>query len=212
MDGYEFMMVNTNKKSVAVDLKSEGGREIVRKLIAVSDVLVENYQKGTIEKFGLDYESVRKINPRLIYACSRGYGETGPYSPYGSNAGVNNGMSAWTHASWQYNGAPGTKPVGIGDEAGGISMAVGILAALHAREHTGKGQKIEISMQEAVFGIHGQHVPRTLYRQQDRLPTDPGERRLFHASATRDHRCELEETRSDNGARRLTGGSAVCHC
>ena len=153
VDGYEFMMVNTNKKSVAVDLKTEEGREIVRKLIAVSDVLVENYQKGTIEKFGLDYESVRKINPRLIYACSRGYGETGPYSTYGSNAGVNNGMSAWTHASWQYNGAPGTKPVGIGDEAGGISMAVGILAALHARERTGKGQKIEISMQEAVLGF-----------------------------------------------------------
>ncbi len=152
-DSYEFMMVNTNKKSVAVDLKSEGGREIVRKLIAISDVLVENYQKGTMERFGLDYESVRQINPRLIYACSRGYGETGPYSPYGSNAGVNNGMSAWTHASWQYSGAPGTKPLGIGDEAGGISMVVGILAALHAREHTGKGQKIEISMQEAVLGF-----------------------------------------------------------
>ena len=80
-DSYEFMMVNTNKKSVAVDLKTEGGREIVRKLIAVSDVLVENYQKGTVEKFGLDYESVRQINPRLIYACSRGYGETGASDP-----------------------------------------------------------------------------------------------------------------------------------
>ena len=62
-------------------------------------------------------------------------------------------MSAWTHASWQYSDAPGTKPIGIGDEAAGISMVVGILAALHARERTGKGQKIEISMQEAVLGF-----------------------------------------------------------
>ncbi len=153
VDSYEFMMVNTNKKSVAVDLKSEGGREIVRRLIAISDVLVENYQKGTMERFGLDYESVRQINPKLIYACSRGYGETGPYSPYGSNAGVNNGMSAWTDSAWKLSGALGTKPLGIGDEAGGISMAVGILAALHARERNGKGQKIEISMQEAAMGF-----------------------------------------------------------
>ncbi len=152
-DSYEFMMVNTNKKSVAVNLTTEGGRDIVRRLIAISDVLVENYQKGTVEKFGLDYDSVRAINPKLIYACSRGYGETGPYAPYGSTAGVNNGMSAWTHASWQYSDAPGTKPIGIGDEAAGISMVVGILAALHARERTGKGQKIEISMQEAVLGF-----------------------------------------------------------
>src|SRR5207249_3577084 len=136
-----------------VNLKTEEGRDIVRRLIAVSDVLVENYQKGTIESFGLDYESVRQINPRLIYACSRGYGESGPYAPYGSNAGVNNGMAGWTHAAWEHSGAPGTKALGIGDEAGGVSMAIGILAALHDRERTGEGQKIVVSMQEALLGF-----------------------------------------------------------
>ena len=152
-DGYEFMMVNTNKKSILVDLKTEDGRDVVRRLIAVSDVLVENYQKGTMEKFGLDYESIKSINPRLIYACSRGYGEAGPYAPYGSNAGVNNGMAGWTHAAWELNGAPGTKALGIGDEAGGVSLVIGILGALHARERTGRGQKIEVAMQEAVLGF-----------------------------------------------------------
>jgi len=152
-DGYEFMMVNTNKKSVVVNLKTEQGREIVRRLIAISDVLVENYQKGTMEEFGLDYEAVRRINPRLVYACSRGYGETGPYAPYGSNAGVNNGMAGWTQAAWELNGAPGTKALGIGDEAGGVSMAIGILAALHDRERTGQGQQIVVSMQEALLGF-----------------------------------------------------------
>src|SRR5438874_4761753 len=152
-DGYEFMMVNTNKKSVVVNLKTEQGREIVRRLIAISDVLVENYQKGTMEEFGLDYETIRGINPRLIYACSRGYGETGPYAPYGSNAGVNNGMAGWTHAAWELNDAWGTKALGIGDEAGGVSMAVGILGALYSRTQTGEGQKIEVAMQEAVLGF-----------------------------------------------------------
>src|SRR6266545_1342368 len=152
-DGYEFQVVGENKKSISIDLRTEKGVDVARRLIAVSDVLVENYQKGTIEKFGLDYESVRQINPRLIYACSRGYGEWGPYSYYGNNAGTNNGMAGWTSTAWGYNKAPGTKALGIGDEAGGVSMTVGILAALHARERTGQGQKIEISMQEAVLGF-----------------------------------------------------------
>jgi crotonobetainyl-CoA:carnitine CoA-transferase CaiB-like acyl-CoA transferase len=152
-DGYEFLWVNTNKKSIMIDLRTERGIEVAKRIVAVSDVLVENYQKGTMEKFGLDYESVRKINPRLIYAFSRGYGESGLYSPYGSNAGVNNGMAGWTHSAWELNDAWGTKALGIGDEAGGVSMTVGILAALYAREQTGQGQKIEVSMQEAVLGF-----------------------------------------------------------
>ncbi len=152
-DGYEFLMVNTNKKSIMIDLKTERGGELARRLAAVSDVLVENYQKGNMERFGLGYETIRAINPRIIYACSRGYGEDGPYAAYGSNAGVNNGMAGWTHSAWQSNGAWGTKVQGIGDEAGGISMAVGILGALVARERTGQGQKIEVAMQEALLGF-----------------------------------------------------------
>ncbi len=152
-DGYEFLWVNTNKKSVVLDLKTERGLDLARQLIARADVLVENYQKGTMERFGLDYDSVKGLNPRLIYACSRGYGEWGPYARYGNTAGTNNGISGWTHTAWGYSGASGTKSLGIGDEAAGVSMAFGILAALHARARTGQGQKIEISMQEAVLGF-----------------------------------------------------------
>src|SRR5438128_1468596 len=99
-DGYEFLMVNTNKKSVVLDLRTERGAELARRLIALCDVLVENYGLGTMERFGLDYESIKDLNPRLIYACSRGYGETGPYARYGSNAGQTNAMTGWTHAAW----------------------------------------------------------------------------------------------------------------
>src|SRR5262250_2744102 len=106
-----------------------------------------------MERFGLDYESLKTLNPRLIYACSRGYGETGPYADYGNTAQSNNSMTGWTHTQWGYSGTPGKKALGIGDEAAGVSMCVGILAALHARERTGEGQKIVVSMQEAVLGF-----------------------------------------------------------
>jgi crotonobetainyl-CoA:carnitine CoA-transferase CaiB-like acyl-CoA transferase len=152
-DGYEFLWINVNKKSVVLNLKSEAGVDLARRLIAGADVLVENFQKGTMERFGLDYDSLKGLNPRLIYACSRGYGESGPYADYGNTAQSNNSMTGWTHTSWGYSGAPGTKSLGIGDEAAGVSMCVGILAALHAREQTGEGQKIVVSMQEAVLGF-----------------------------------------------------------
>jgi crotonobetainyl-CoA:carnitine CoA-transferase CaiB-like acyl-CoA transferase len=152
-DAYEFLWINVNKKSVVLNLKSDRGIDLARQLIGRADVLVENFQKGTMERFGLNYESLKDLNPRLIYACSRGYGDWGPYSNYGNTAQSNNGMTGWTHTSWAYSGAPGTKALGIGDEAAGVSMALGILAALHARERTGEGQKIVVSMQEAVIGF-----------------------------------------------------------
>jgi crotonobetainyl-CoA:carnitine CoA-transferase CaiB-like acyl-CoA transferase len=153
IDGYEFLWINVNKKSVVLNLKSERGVDLARRLIERADVLVENFQKGTMERFGLDYDSLKALNPGLIYACSRGYGEWGPYAGYGSTAQSNNSISGWTHTAWEYCGAPGKKALGIGDEAAGVSMAVGILAALHARQRTGEGQKIVVSMQEAVLGF-----------------------------------------------------------
>ena len=152
-DAYESLWINVNKKSIVLNLKNQKGVEIARKLIARADVLVENYQKGVMERFGLDYDSVKALNPRLIYACSRGYGEWGPYANYGNTAASNNSIAGWTHSAWKNNGAPGTKTLGIGDEAAGVSIALGILAALHARERTGEGQKVEVSMQEAVLGF-----------------------------------------------------------
>lgn len=153
VDAYEFMWINVNKKSVVLNLKNDRGVELARRLIDQADLVVENYHVGQMEKFGLGYEELKKSNPRLIYACSRGFGESGPYKDYGSTAHTNNSMTGWTHTGWKYSGAPGTKAIGIGDEAAGVSMVCGILAALHARERTGEGQKIVVSMQEALLGF-----------------------------------------------------------
>lgn len=111
-DGYEFLWINVNKKSVVLNLKNERGVELARRLVAFADVLVENYQKGTMERFGLDYDSVKGLNPRLIYACSRGYGDWGPYASHGNTAQSNNSMTGWTHTAWGYSGAPGDQVSG----------------------------------------------------------------------------------------------------
>ena len=154
VDAWEFMNVNTNKKSVVIDLKNPRGQQLAKDIIARSDVVVENFYRTTMAKFGLDYKTLRAANPKLIYSCTRGYGEDGPYADYGSTAGTNNGMTGWTDTAWRYAHVDGgTRATGIGDEGAGVSMALGILAALHARERTGTGQKIEVSMQEAVLGF-----------------------------------------------------------
>ncbi|TMA59733.1 MAG: CoA transferase [Deltaproteobacteria bacterium] len=153
IDGYEFLWINANKKSVVLNLKHARGAGLARRLIAKADIVVENYHTGTMEKFGLGYEDLKKINPRIIYSCSRGFGESGPYKDYGSTAHTNNSMTGWTHTGWNYSGASGTKAIGIGDEAAGVSMVCGILAALYARERTGEGQRIVVSMQEALLGF-----------------------------------------------------------
>lgn len=148
-DGWEFLALNSNKKGILLNLKKAEGKELLRELVAKSDVLVENFTVGVMDRLGLDYASLRQINPRLIYACSRGYGETGPYKNVRANAGSIQAITGWMDTTARLVGKPGTKGPGIGDEAAGASLCIGIVSALYNREKTGKGQKIEVSMQEA---------------------------------------------------------------
>lgn len=152
-DGYEFLAVNANKKHITLNLKSERGREIFLDLVRQCDVVVENFSTGVMERLGFGYEQLREHNPSLIYGSSKGYGESGPYADYRSYATVAMATSGWANASWGLSGAHGTQVLGPGDEAAGVSLAVGLLAALYHRSVTGEGQKIEISMQEALMGF-----------------------------------------------------------
>lgn len=152
-DGYEFLAINANKKCITLNFKHPEGREIFKSLLAKSDVLVENFSIGVMDRLGFSYEELKKINPKVIYAVARGFGESGPYSNMRAFAPTVMASAGWTNAAWQFSGRPGTRVLGIGDEAAGVSLAVGILAALFARERTGEGTKIEISMQEAMLGF-----------------------------------------------------------
>src|SRR5262249_44360493 len=118
-DGWEFMAVNNNKKGILLDLKKEKGKLLFRRLVEKSDVVVENFTVGVMDRLGLGYEDLRKINPRIIYACSRGYGETGPYANVRANAGSIQAITGWMDTTARLVGKPGAKGPGIGDEAAG---------------------------------------------------------------------------------------------
>lgn len=148
---YMHLVLNRNKRSMTLNLKSEEGREILRKLAAQSDVLVEGNRPGVMDRLGVGYENLREVNSRLIYCAITGYGQTGPYAKRPGHdlnyMGVAGALELFGHKG-QTPSVPGLTVADIG---GGAQMAIiGILAALLARQSTGRGQFIDISMTDGV--------------------------------------------------------------
>jgi crotonobetainyl-CoA:carnitine CoA-transferase CaiB-like acyl-CoA transferase len=143
-----FTMVNRNKRSITLNLKHPAGRGVVRRLAAWSDVLLESYRPGVMERLGLGYEALRALNPRLIYASVSGFGQTGPERDRGGFDLIAQAMSGLMSVT----GEPGRPPVKAGypvtDLGAGMFCAYGILTALMAREHTGVGQRVDTSLFE----------------------------------------------------------------
>jgi crotonobetainyl-CoA:carnitine CoA-transferase CaiB-like acyl-CoA transferase len=145
-----FLMMNRNKRGIAVDLKTEDGKRVVRRLLTDADVVTENYRRGAMERMGLGYEALRKNNRRLIYCAISGFGRSGPYADRGGFDLIAQGMSGLMSITGE---GPGRPPVKVGapvtDITAGILAAMGILAALHARGRTGEGQMVDTSLFEA---------------------------------------------------------------
>jgi crotonobetainyl-CoA:carnitine CoA-transferase CaiB-like acyl-CoA transferase len=152
-DGYEFIAMNCNKKGIVLDMKKAEGKKLFIALMKKSDVVVENFSAGAMERLGLGYDVLREINPRIIYACSRGFGESGPYKHVRANAATISAIAGYAHEGMRLSKTPGAKTPSLGDETAGASMCMGILGALYHREKTGTGQKIEVSMHEAILGF-----------------------------------------------------------
>jgi len=148
-----FIAMNRNKKSMTLDLKNPKGKEIFYALSKSSDVVVDNFRPGVVKKLGVDYDTLKKINPRIICCSISGYGETGPLKDrpaFDLIIQARGGVMSYT-------GEPGQMPVRMGapmgDLTGGLFAANGILSALYQREHTGRGQKIDISLLDCQISL-----------------------------------------------------------
>ena len=144
-----FMIVNRNKRGVGINLKTDGGREVLRKMLATADVVTENYRRGTMEKLGMGYGALKAENPGLIYCAISGFGRTGPMADKGGFDLIAQGMSGLMSMT----GEPGQAPIKAGspvtDINAGILAALGICAAYSAKQKTGVGQMVDTSLFEA---------------------------------------------------------------
>jgi crotonobetainyl-CoA:carnitine CoA-transferase CaiB-like acyl-CoA transferase len=145
-----FLMMNRNKRGIALDLKQAAGKGVLWRLIERADVLIENFRQGAMEKLGFGYEAVKARNPKMIYCSVSGFGRTGPYADRGGFDLVAQGMSGLMSITGE---APGRPPVKVGapvtDITAGILAAMGVLAALFRRQQTGQGQMVDTSLFEA---------------------------------------------------------------
>jgi crotonobetainyl-CoA:carnitine CoA-transferase CaiB-like acyl-CoA transferase len=169
--GTFFLPQGSNKRSMTVDLKTERGREILRKLVAQTDIMVENYRPGAMKALGLGYEDMAKINPRLIYASMSAFGQEGPR---GTQTGYDPVIQA-TSGLMAATGTPETAPLRMGtsavDYASGTMGAFALAAALFQRERTGQGQYIDMSMLDVALMLMGTHVAGHLRNGWQPKPT-----------------------------------------
>jgi CoA:oxalate CoA-transferase len=176
-----FSFVNRGKESIVLDLKNTDDRIIFLEMVKQADVLTENYRPGTMAKLGFSYEALSKINPRLIYAASSGFGQTGPLSKYPAYDTIVQAMSGIMSLTGKTDGPPTRVGTSISDLLGGVCMFGGIASALYAREKTGKGAFVDIAMFDSTMAFlpHGwmeyvatQHTSRYGNRHPYMTPFD----------------------------------------
>jgi crotonobetainyl-CoA:carnitine CoA-transferase CaiB-like acyl-CoA transferase len=141
-----YLSINRNKRSITLNLKSERGVGILKKLVTPADVIIENFRPGTTERLGIDYSTLSKLNPRLIYCAISGFGQDGPYREKPAYDVLAQAMGGLMSITGESSGGPVKVGVAIADICGGMFGAIGILAAMNARERTGRGQMVDISM------------------------------------------------------------------
>jgi CoA:oxalate CoA-transferase len=148
-----FMSINRGKKSITIDLQTEKGKELFLKLIGKVDVIVENFVPGTMKRLGLDYDTVKEYNPRIIYASLSGFGQSGPHAQNRALDVIIQAAGGLMSITGETDGPPVKPGASIGDLTAGLFTGIGILSALHERERSGKGQYIDISMLDCQLSI-----------------------------------------------------------
>lgn len=187
-ESYCFAVLNRNKKSLALDMKNARGKEIFNQLAARADIIAENFRPGVIKKLGIDYDSVRRFNPGVVYASISGFGQTGPYGKKGGFDIIAQGMSGIMMMTGYPGGRPAKVGIAMNDIASGVTALYGLLGAYIGRLRTGKGQYLETSLLEA--GLAWTPWEFGAYFGSGELPTATGTRHRrsspYQAYKTRD--------------------------
>lgn len=149
--GYRHIMVNRNKKSITLNLKSEEGKKIFLKLAKEADVILEQYRPGVMKRLGIDYDTIKELNPRIIFCSVSGFGQSGPNMNVAAHDLNYLGAAGVISLTGRKNGKPYIPGIPVSDITSGYTAAMGILIALHARQHTGKGQYVDACLFNAAM-------------------------------------------------------------
>src|SRR6059036_3117427 len=171
-DAWFFLLLNSNKKGVTLNLKSARGRAIFEDLVKIADVVVENMGPGAMERLGFGYESLKTLNPRIIAASVKGFGSTGPYADYKSFEWIAQAMAGAMSMTGSPDGPPTKAIGGLADTGAGLHTAIGILAAIIQRNATGVGQQIEEAQQHAAVNKLRSHLRHNYATSNQSPPHD----------------------------------------
>lgn len=169
-----FMNLNRNKRGITLNLKSEQGRNIFLEMVRNSDIVLENYRPGVMEKLGLGYEDLREVNPAIIYGAVSGFGHTGPYAKRAGYDIIGQAMSGLMSTTGWSDTPPTRTGTAIADVVGGMSCAIGVLAAYANRLKTGVGDKVDIALVDSM--VSSLEIINIIYLNTGRIPTRIGNR------------------------------------
>ncbi|WHH61152.1 CoA transferase [Petroclostridium sp. X23] len=169
-----YMNLNRNKKGITLNLKNPKGKEIFIEMVKKADIVMENYRPGTMEKLGLGYEDLKKINPGIIYACVSGFGHYGPYKNRAGYDIIGQAISGLMSTTGQADGEPTRTGTAMSDVLAGLSVTTGTLSALHYKDKTGIGQKVDVSLVDAT--VASMEIINQIYLVEGRIPERIGNR------------------------------------
>jgi len=163
-ESISFISFNRNKRSIALDLKEDEGKEIALRIILKADILIENFRPGVMERFGFGYEQIKKLNRRLVYCSSSGYGNSGPYITRPGQDLLAQSISGTAALNGKKGDIPVVTAVGQADLLTSLFIVQSVIAAIYSREKSGKGQKIEANLLSSIVGFHVQEITAYLHK------------------------------------------------
>lgn len=175
-----FLLANRNQKSLAIDLRSEEAKELIHKLVKETDVIVENYRPGVMDKLGLGYDKLKEINPRLVYCSCSGYGADGPYVEKPGQDLLLQSLSGLMSLTGRKNDPPTPVGTAVVDQHGAVLAAFGVVSALFHRERTGEGCKVESSLLNAALDLQTESMAYFLNKGELWQRSDTGLASRFH--------------------------------